>query len=543
MKAIIFDKRIRLILILVIFQSFAQEMICQMYTKWGDQGDGTYYNPVLPADYSDLDVIKVGEDYYAISSTMQYSPGMVVIHSKDLVNWKIISHVVDDLTRISPELNWDRMNSYGRGIWAGSIRYYKNKYWVYFGTPDDGFFMSSANNPEGPWEPLHQLWKVKGWDDCCSFCDDDGQLYFIATNFAYDPVTKKQYNIHLIKMTPDGKKLIMESDTIIHQSKGSEANKLYKINQTYYHFFSQVNQQGGRQVMMGRSNNLYGKWEIKQLNRVLQNRDREPNQGGLLNLYGDKWYFFTHHGNGDWEGRPASLLPVTWISGWPIIGNVAADTIGDMVWSGKKPINYNKLFSIQTNDDFNSNILKVQWEWNYQPRADKWSLTDRKGFLRLYAFKPIDYQNEKNVILRAGNTITQRSLRTSDNTVTIKIDISNIVDGQFAGLSHFSTQNNSLFGVKRENGISKIVFMYNDVRFDGNDLFQDKIWLRSNWDKKGHNKYFYSLDGKLFIPFGNETQLTWGSYRGDRIGIFNFNTIEDRGFIDVDWFRYDYSKN
>jgi len=329
MKAIIFDKRIRLILILVIFQSFAQEMICQMYTKWGDQGDGTYYNPVLPADYSDLDVIKVGEDYYAISSTMQYSPGMVVIHSKDLVNWKIISHVVDDLTRISPELNWDRMNSYGRGIWAGSIRYYKNKYWVYFGTPDDGFFMSSANNPEGPWEPLHQLWKVKGWDDCCSFCDDDGQLYFIATNFAYDPVTKKQYNIHLIKMTPDGKKLIMESDTIIHQSKGSEANKLYKINQTYYHFFSQVNQQGGRQVMMGRSNNLYGKWEIKQLNRVLQNRDREPNQGGLLNLYGDKWYFFTHHGNGDWEGRPASLLPVTWISGWPIIGNVAADTIGD----------------------------------------------------------------------------------------------------------------------------------------------------------------------------------------------------------------------
>jgi len=214
-----------------------------------------------------------------------------------------------------------------------------------------------------------------------------------------------------------------------------------------------------------------------------------------------------------------------------------------MVWSGKKPINYNKLFSIQTNDDFNSNILKVQWEWNYQPRADKWSLTDRKGFLRLYAFKPIDYQNEKNVILRAGNTITQRSLRTSDNTVTIKIDISNIVDGQFAGLSHFSTQNNSLFGVKRENGISKIVFMYNDVRFDGNDLFQDKIWLRSNWDKKGHNKYFYSLDGKLFIPFGNETQLTWGSYRGDRIGIFNFNTIEDRGFIDVDWFRYDYSKN
>jgi beta-xylosidase len=161
----------------------------QMTGNWGDQGNGTYVNPVLPADYSDLDAIRVGEDYYAISSTMQCSPGMVVLHSRDLINWEIISHVVDDLSRISPALNWNRMNSYGKGIWAGSIRYYRKKFWVYFGTPDDGFFMSSATNPSVPWEPLHQLWKITGWDDCCSFCDDDGQLYFIATNFALDQKT------------------------------------------------------------------------------------------------------------------------------------------------------------------------------------------------------------------------------------------------------------------------------------------------------------------------------------------------------------------
>ena len=121
-----------------------------MTGKWGDQGDGTYVNPVLPADYSDLDAIRVGDDYYAISSTMQFSPGMVVLHSKDLVNWEIIGHVAENLSRISRELNWGRMNCYGKGIWAGSIRYYKNKFWVYFGTPDDGFFMSSATNPAGP---------------------------------------------------------------------------------------------------------------------------------------------------------------------------------------------------------------------------------------------------------------------------------------------------------------------------------------------------------------------------------------------------------
>ena len=199
-------------------------------TKWGDQGNGTYCNPVLPSDYSDIDAIRVGSDYYAISSTFQYSPGMAVLHSKDLVNWEILSHVVDDITIMTPELNWDKMNRYGRGVWAGSIRFYKGKFWVYFGTPDDGFFMSSASNPAGPWEPLHSFWKVTGWDDCCSFCDDNGQLYFIATNYVLDPLNNKKYNIHLFKMTPDGKSIIMESDSILHQSNGSEANKLYKIN-------------------------------------------------------------------------------------------------------------------------------------------------------------------------------------------------------------------------------------------------------------------------------------------------------------------------
>ena len=142
-------------------------LFAQPSTKWGDQRDGTYCNPVLPGDYSDIDAIRVGSDYYAISSTFQYSPGVVVLHSNDLVNWEILSHVIDDITVISPELNWNKMSLYGKGVWAGSIRYYKNTFWVYFGTPDDGFFMSSATNPSGPWEPLHTLWKTAGWDDCC----------------------------------------------------------------------------------------------------------------------------------------------------------------------------------------------------------------------------------------------------------------------------------------------------------------------------------------------------------------------------------------
>lgn len=534
---------LRLLLLVAIYLISANLRLCAQTTgKFGDQGNGTYINPILPADFSDLDAIRVGNDYYAISSTMQFSPGMVVLHSKDLVNWEIIGHVADDLTKISPELNWDKMNRYGRGIWAGSIRYYKNKFWVYFGTPDEGFFMSSATNAAGPWAPLHQLWNVQGWDDCCSFCDDDGQLYFIATNFALDPSNNKAYNIHLFKMKPDGKSLIMESDTILYQSKGSEANKLYKIKDLYYHFFSQVNEQGQRYCMMGRSKNIYGPYEYKQLNKVDKEKDREPNQGGLLQVNKDQWYFLTHHGSGDWEGRPASLLPVTWINQWPIIGKVNADTIGEMVWSAQKPIIVKQKPFIQTSDDFSNQKLNVQWEWNCQPRKDKWSLTQRKGYLRLYAFKPIADSSNESIILKAGNTITQRSMRTASNIATIKLDVSHMADGQFAGLTHLSTSNNSLFGIRQINGKRNLVYSFN-----GNDSLQTNInstiiWLQSSWNVNGINLYAYSTDGKAFIPFGSSNQLTWGSYRGDRIGIFNFNAMQEKGYVDIDWVHYSYGQ-
>lgn len=513
-------------------------IVCaQMYEQHHQPKKGYYTNPILPADFSDLDVIRVGNDYYAISSTMQFSPGMAVLHSADLVHWRIISHVVNDITAISSELNWNKMNRYGRGIWAGSIRYYNKKFWVYFGTPDEGFFMSSAKNPAGPWEPLHQLWNVKGWDDCCSFQDDDGQLYFIATNFEVDPKNNKAYNIHLFKMTPDGKQLLMNSDTILYQAKGSEANKLYKINGFYYHYFSQVNEAGQRYIMMGRSKNILGPYEYKQLNKVDRKKDREPNQGGLVTA-NNKWYFLTHHGRGDWEGRPASLLPVTWIEHWPIIGKVGKDTIGEMVWTGKIPLATQAKHAIQTSDEFHSQTLNVQWEWNYQPRADKWSLTERKGYLRLHAFVPILPNNKEQLLLRAGNTITQRSMRNKTNHATAKIDVSNMANGQCAGLTHFSTSSYSTIAIQKKNGKKMLVYDANGKDSLVAHITQNQIWLQSSWNINGTNTYAYSTDGKKYITLPNTTQLSWGSYRGDRIGIFNYNTLAESGFIDVDYFRY-----
>ena len=302
---------------------------------WGDQGDGTYCNPILPADYSDLDAIRVEDDFYAISSTFQFSPGVAILHSKDLVNWRIVGHAVPDVTQISPEMNWDMMSRYGEGVWAGAIRYHDKKYWVYFGTPSEGYFMTTAAKPEGPWAPLTRLLASGGWDDCCPFWDDDGQGYLVGSRFNEDPANGKRYNIHLFKLSPDGKSLDPAYDKIIHQSEGSEANKFYKIKGLYYHLFSHVTPEG-RVVMMERTKNLDGPWEVKQLQH---GGAREPNQGGLVENADGSWWWFTHAGSGGgWDGRIGNLLPVTWVDGWPILGEPSADGPGLMVWKNKKPV-------------------------------------------------------------------------------------------------------------------------------------------------------------------------------------------------------------
>lgn len=503
-----------------------------LWQHWGDLGNGAYRNPIVSADFSDIDCIRVGGDFYAVSSTFQYAPGFIIFTSKDLVNWKIISHAVNDITEISPDLNWDKMNRYGRGIWAGAIRYHNNKFWIYFGTPDEGYFMSTAEKTEGPWEPLHHVLDAKGWDDCCPFWDDNGQGYLLGTNFS------DNYKIHLFKLTPDGKEIIKGSDKVIHQSKGSEANKLYKINGIYYHLFSEVKNNGGRALMMERSKNIYGPYnEEKQLSHI-QKQFNEPNQGGLVQTEKGDWYFLTHHGTGDWSGRVISLLPVTWIAGWPIVGKADKDTIGNMIWGGKMPVHNSKIITLQTSDEFNESNLAPQWEWNYQPRSDKWALNKREGWLRLYAFKPIETGN----LLKAANTLTQRVFRTRINEVIVKMDISKIADGGKAGISHFGSPEYSTLGVACDGTKKFLEYCSKGKVVKGPQLFENILWLKSTWGSDGKSKYYYSINGKSFKSFGEIYQMLWESYRGDRIAVYNYNNKKDKGYVDIDYFHYTYKK-
>ncbi|MDQ2687531.1 MAG: family 43 glycosylhydrolase, partial [Armatimonadota bacterium] len=339
------------------------------------------------------------------------------------------------------------------------------------------------------------------------------------------------------QMAPDGKSLLMDTDKVIHQSRGSEANKLYKNNGLYYHFFSEVHGEG-RVVMMERARSLDGPWEIKQLNHVSAQVDKEPNQGGLIGLPDERWEFFTHQGRGDWEGRAACLLPVTWMDGWPILGKVGPDGIGGMVWRAEKPISGFPRTEIQESDDFTTKTLKPSWEWNYQPRAGKWSLTERPGALRLRAFRPLTPGDFK----KAGDTLTQRVMRTPQNVVTVKLELAGMADGQQAGMAHYA-KTWCTFGITQSGTVRTLTYTVNGQVTPGPAVTQDALWLRSEWGFDGQSQFSYSLDGKTFTPFGPVYQLTWGDYRGDRVGIFTFNDRGENGYVDVDSFQYTVSRS
>lgn len=501
------------------------------WRNWGEQADGTYRNPVIPSDYSDIDCIRVGDDYYAISSTFQFSPGVIILHSKDLVNWRILGHAIQDVTQISPALNWDKMNRYGRGVWAGTIRYHDEKFYIYFGTPDEGYFMTSATNPEGPWEPLHPIMLEPGWDDCSVLWDENGEGYFVGTHFA------DGYKTYLFKLSKDGKTIDRESAQLVNSGSGREANKLIKVDDWYYLVFSEHKHDKGRYVMAKRSKRLQGPYEEEKQLALPGREAMEPNQGGIVQGRDGKWYFLTHHGTGDWSGRIMSLLPVTWIDGWPIIGTVLPDTIGSMSWGGEMPFQDNDRFNMQRSDDFDNAVISEQWEWNYQPRVEMFSLVERKGWLRLKAFKPL----VENELLQAGNTLTQRSFRTFRNEVIIKMDISGMVDGQKCGLCHFSGQY-SFIGVKQVGSTRSIEININGEEKEGVTLQEPHVWLKSEWGLDGKSIYSYSIDGDNYQPFGDTYQLAWGNYRGDRIGIYCFNNKEEKGYVDVDYFHYHIQK-
>lgn len=535
----------------------------QQTSVFGDLGNGSFRNPVIPADYSDPDIIRVGDDYYGIASTFCFSPGMIIIHSKDLVNWKIIGHVVDDISFLNPELNWDQMKGYYNGIWAGSLRYHDGLFYCHFTTPRGGWFVATTSDIRGKWEvsPMKdskgQELRGRGWDDNCPLWDDDGQAYIIASNFGH------YWFPHLYKMSSDGVTLLdglIDPDCdksknigliggyVTKPKRTAEASKLYKWNGMYYFYFSEVRQIHGNSVrvpMMLRSKNIYGPYEEKILMHSQgKSVDGEPNQGTIIDTPDGKWYFVTQHGTGNFDGRVLSVIPVTWKDGWPLIGvDTDNDGVGEMVWEANKPVQGQSKCETQTSDDFSGSCLAPQWEWNHQPRADKWSLSARKGFIRQEAFS----QLRQGDFFSTGNVLSQRYIRWKKGYAIVRMDIEGMTEGQVAGLTIFNGgRDYSFLAIEMKDGVKHWKWQKKQANekeitnLSGKMIPKGvkRIWLRTEISFEGQATYAWSLNGRSFFSFGSEFQLAWGNYRGCRIGLFTYNNNQENGFVDFTDFQY-----
>lgn len=486
--------------------------------RWGDLGDGTFANPVLNADYSDPDVIRVGQKYYMVCSEFQFM-GMPVLESEDMVNWKIIGQIY---TKINfPE--YDQNQRYGGGSWAPSIRYHDSKYWVYFCTPNEGLFMSNASNPAGPWSPLVNIKNVSGWEDPCPLWDENGQAYIGRSQLGGGPII-----IH--KMSSDGTTLL-DAGTTVYNGPTSEGTKLFKKDGLYYISIPEGGVGGGWQTVL-RSNSIYGPYEKKVVLEMGSTPVNGPHQGALVDTPNGEWWFF-HFQSLDPLGRVVHLQPAAWDNGWPVIGkDYNKNGIGEPVKICKKP-NVGKTMPVlapQSSDEFTSVDLGFQWQFNHNPVNTNWFLTQRSGWLTLKALKADRLRNSKNML-------TQKTMGYIGEAST-ELDCSQLADGQRAGLLCIGNKYNAI-GVFYESGERKIYIESEGSFTTIASVSQETVFLKVTMDANA-NKYhfYYSTNNQDFISCGDTFSEGSRDWKGARVGLYSYNEKTDAGDAFFNRFNY-----
>lgn len=508
-----------------------------------DRGDGSYHNPILYADYSDPDVIRVGNDYYMVASSFNFVPGLPVLHSKDLVNWQVVSYVVSRL----PFANYDQPE-YGKGVWAPSIRYHDEKFWVYFATPDEGIFMSTTTDPHIGWQPLTYVKKTKGWIDPCPFWDDDGNAYLVNA-FAKSRIGFKSI-LHLTRMKPDGTELLDEG---VHIFDGNlhhptiEGPKMYKRNGFYYIFAPAGGVKPGWQTVL-RAENVFGPYEDRIAMHQGKTQVNGPHQGGWVETAtGEHW--FIHFQDRDAYGRITHLQPLRWVNDWPVIGEDRdGDGIGEPVTHYKKPTGTDAfpIITPKASDNFDDAVLGLQWQWNANPQANWFSLVERPGWLRLYAKKQTNI--EKPLLYHSPNLLTQL-FQAPSFTSTAKLEFLPEKTGDMAGLAILG--NNYAYIAIEKTAEGNWINYYTGSASDG-EPFETKqkinnatdssvVFLRVKVEKEAVCTFSYSLDGKEYVTVKEAFQAVPGGWVGSKTGIFarNFNDGDSTGFADFDWFIVD----
>jgi len=493
-------------------------LYAQQIRNWGDQGDGTYRNPILNADYSDPDVIRVGNTYYMVCSDFHYI-GMQVLKSDDMVNWSILSQVYHRFDFPG----WNENKRYAGGSWAPSIRYHNGKFWIYFCTYHEGLFMSNASNPAGPWSPLVCLKATEKWEDPCPFWDDNGQAYLGRSQWRAGPII-------LHRMSADGTALL-DTGTTIYTGPVAEGTKFYKKDGFYYLSIPEGGVGTGWQTVL-RARNIYGPYEKKVVLEQGKSTINGPHQGALVDTPEGTWWFY-HFQSTEPLGRVVHLEPVRWVDGWPLIGvDQDSNGIGEPVRAWSKPIQGKPTVFPQTSDDFSKSQLGLQWQFNHNPADVFWSLTERKGWLTLHALKA-------SQLREARNMLTQKVMGYTGE-VTVELDVKKLADGQRAGLFCLGNLFNGI-GVLREKNQDILYLENNGNILKLSSIVSKKIVFKITLDEvKNLHQCFFSSDGKTFAAVGEPYALKTGSWKGIRVGLFTYNTLSNQGIVYFDNFDYQF---
>lgn len=479
---------------------------------WGDQGNGTYKNPVLNCDYSDPDVIRVGDKFYMVASDFHWL-GMQVLESADLVNWKLISQVY----RRMDFPGWDANNHYAAGAWAPAIRYHDGKFWIYVCTPDEGLLMTTAADPHGPWEPLYQVKKIEKWEDPCPFWDDDGQAYLGRSRHRAGPII-----IH--KMSADGRQLLDDGVTV-YEGPVAEGTKFLKRNGYYYLIIPEGGVSRGWQTVL-RSRSIYGPYERKIVLEKGSTDINGPHQGALVDTPDGQWWFF-HFQSTTPNGRVLHLQPARWKDDWPLIGvDIDGNGIGEPVRVWTKPYPDTQPSLPATSDDFDTPQLGLQWQWCHNPVDTHWSLTEKKGFLTLHTL-PADS------LKMCRSMLTQKVMGYESQATLLLHATAN--DGMRGGLAFTGKQFRAI-GLSAEGIYTEVNGQVTIVK----PCKAKKVWLRVNIDNsRNEHRFSYSLDGRHYFDAGAAFDMREGFWKGIRVGLYAYHTKGDSQTLHFDNFVYD----
>lgn len=506
-----------------------------------DNNDGTYRNPVLHADYSDPDAVRVGKDFYMTSSSFEDVPGLPILHSKDLVNWRLIGHAL----KRQPPFEYFSVPRHGQGVWAPSIRFHKGEFYIYYPDPDLGIYLTKAKHPAGPWSDPVLVEAGKGLIDPCPLWDVDGNTYLVHA-FAGSRAGIKSI-IVVKKMNSAGTRVLDEGKMVYdgHETDPTiEGPKFYKRNGYYYIFAPAGGVPTGWQLVL-RSRNVYGPYERKVVMDQGSTPINGPHQGAWVTTsQGEDW--FLHFQDKEAYGRVVHLQPMKWLNDWPVIGvDKDGDGKGEPVLVHRKP-NVGKPWPINTppeSDEFNGSTLGPQWQWMANPQPTWAFLNSSRGSLRLFSVRQPESTSS---LWDCGNVLLQKFPAEEFRAITRLTFTPHAKLEEEAGLTIMGMSYASL-GLKKRG--EELYLVYKVAKTAGKlnpeeelaavKMADSTVFLRVEVSKGAVCNFSFSLDGKAFKPIGSAFTAQPGRWKGAKIGLYctRQSVTNDAGYADFDWFR------